>query len=171
MRHVFSKGNMAVAAKLLAAVVLMGLLASATGCANRATASLSPGADLGKLKSFYLVQGEEDKDNYLIIQKNLERRGYSVTTGPELPLPYQADAVVHYVDKWMWDITMYMLELTITFRDPVNNYPLAVGNSLHSSLTRKTAEEMVDEVLTNIFNAKAAPLPETRDSADTKAPQ
>lgn len=62
----------------------------------------------------------------------------------------------------MWDITMYMLELTITLRDPVNNTPLAVGNSLHSSLTRKSPEEMVDEVLTNIFNAKAAPQTETR---------
>jgi hypothetical protein len=30
---------------------------------------------------------------------------------------------------------------------------LAVGNSYHTSLTRKSPEEMVDEVLTNIFNA------------------
>ena len=171
MKTTGTKRFAAIMAKLFSLVLLAGLLAATTGCANHATASLSPGADLSKLKSFYLIPGEEDKENYLIIQKNLEHRGYSVTTGPEMPLPYKSDAVVHYVDKWIWDITPYMLELTITFRDPINNYPLAVGNSLHSSLTRKSAEEMVDEVLTNIFNAKAGPQQENKESAGPKAPQ
>ena len=155
MKKTITKRIAAMMAKLFSVVLLSGLLASTTGCANRATASLSPGSDLSKIKSFYLIPGGEDKENYLIIQKNLEHRGYSVTTGPEMPLPYKTDAVVHYVDKWVWDITPYMLELTITFRDPINNYPLAVGNSLHTSLTRKSADEMVDEVLTNIFNTKS----------------
>jgi len=52
----------------------------------------------------------------------------------------------------MWDITMYLLELTVTVRNPSNDFPMAVGNSLHTSLTRKSPEEMVDEVMTNIFN-------------------
>jgi hypothetical protein len=136
--------------------LLLAFLVSSTGCANRATASLSPGADLSKIKTFYLIPGKEDKDNYLLIKANLEKRGYAVTTGPEISPPYKTDAVVTYVDKWMWDITMYMLELTITLRDPTNNYPIAVGNSMHTSLTRKAPEEMVDEVLTNIFNVKAS---------------
>jgi hypothetical protein len=84
----------------------------------------------------------------------LEKRGFGVTVGPEMPLPYTSDAVVTYVDKWMWDITMYMIELTITFRNSTDNFPLAVGNSMHGSLTRLSPEEMVDEVLTNMFNAK-----------------
>ena len=62
------------------------------------------------------------------------------------------DIAVDYADKWMWDITMYMKELTITFRDPKTNVPLGSGNSFHGSLTRKSPKEMVDEVLTNIFN-------------------
>ncbi len=141
--------------KIVSILLLAGLLASSAGCAvNRATASLTPGTDLSKIKTFYLIPGAEDKDNYLLIKSNLEKRGYTVATGPEMQPPYPADAVVTYVDKWMWDITMYMLELTITFRNPANNYPLAVGNSMHTSLTRKSPEEMVDEVLTNIFNAK-----------------
>jgi hypothetical protein len=53
----------------------------------------------------------------------------------------------------MWDITLYLLELTVTFRDANTGYPLAVGNSYHTSLTRKSPEEMVDEVITNIFQA------------------
>lgn len=38
----------------------------------------------------------------------------------------------------MWDITLYLLELTVKLRDPSNDFPLAVGNSFHTSLTRKS---------------------------------
>ena len=65
--------------------------------------------------------------------------------------PANVDAVATYVDKWMWDITMYLLELTITIRDPKNDFPLASGNSFHTSLTRKSVDEMVDEVTNTIF--------------------
>jgi hypothetical protein len=51
----------------------------------------------------------------------------------------------------MWDITMYMLELTITMSDAKTDFTLASGNSYHTSLTRKSPEEMVAEVLGNIF--------------------
>ncbi len=154
--------------KISPVLLILGLLLSTTGCVNRATASLTPEADLSKIKSFYLIPGEEDKDNYLIIQSNLQKRGYVVTTGPEMQPPYKADAVVHYVDKWMWDLSPYMLELTITFRDPLYNKPFAVGNSLHTSLTRLSAEEMVDEVLTNIFGAKAGPVQSDKESEAPK---
>ncbi len=170
MKTISGTGSMRVAAKLLSGLVLLGLLACAAGCANRASASLSPGADLSKIKSFYLIPGQDDKENYLLIKSNLEKRGYTVTTGPEMIPPYKSDAVVTYVDKWMWDITMYMIELTITFRDPTNNSPLAVGNSLHTSLTRKSPEEMVDEVLTNMFNAKAPAQTESKEPSGTKTP-
>lgn len=169
MKKLFTRGSAAMLAKFASILLLLGLLAATTSCANRATASLSPGADLSKIKSFYLIPGAEDEDNYKLIQSNLEKRGYSVTTGPEMTPPYKADAVVHYIDKWMWDLTPYMLELTITFRDPINNYPLAVGNSLHSSLSRKSDVDMVDEVLTNIFNAKAVPQEENKAATSVEA--
>ena len=57
-----------------------------------------------------------------------------------------------YKDKWMWDITMYMIELTITFREPGTDYPLAEGNSYHTSLTRKSPEEMVDDKMKILVN-------------------
>jgi hypothetical protein len=59
--------------------------------------------------------------------------------------------LVTYQDKWIWDITMYVLELTITVRDPKTDYPLASGNSMHTSLTRKSPTEMVAEVIDSIL--------------------
>lgn len=139
--------------KLAATLTILAVLWLASGCAvNRATASLTPGTDLSRVKQFYVVTVPADKNAVdKLIKNKLEKMGYTATVGPEKSPPYQADAVVTYQDKWMWDITMYMIELTITLRNPQTSFPMAVGNSFHTSLTRKSPEEMVEEVLTNIF--------------------
>lgn len=141
--------------RILAWLFMCAALAGTTGCAvNRASASLMPDADLSKVKTIYVVKEPKDERGVdEIIKTNLAKRGYQVDSGPEQAPPYKADAVVTYIDKWMWDITMYMIELTITVRNSAN-FPMATGNSLHTSLTRKSPAEMVDEVLTNITNAK-----------------
>ena len=43
-----------------------------------------------------------------------------------------------YVDRWMWDITLYLLELTVTLRDATNDFSSVVGNSFHTLLNRKS---------------------------------
>lgn len=135
--------------KLISAVLLIAALT--TGCAvNRATATVDPSARLDTLKSLHVQHHEPDGRGIdKLIADNLRARGYQVTTGK--PPPAQVDATVTYVDKWFWDITMYMLELTVQFREPKTDFPLATGNSFHTSLTRKSPPEMVDEVLGNIL--------------------
>jgi hypothetical protein len=128
------------------------VISLSSGCAvNRATATLDPTADLDSIQTIYVTKFAPDGRgiNVLIVEK-LRTMGYSVETGIETP--EEVDVVVTYQDKWMWDITMYMLELTVTLRDPKTHFPLASGNSFHTSLTRKSPEEMVDEVINNIFN-------------------
>ena len=135
---------------LSAALLLVALI---TGCAvNRESASVTEGEDISQLKSFYVVKFEPDERgiNHLI-RDELVVLGYDATTGPEAAVPEAVDAIVTYRDKWQWDITMYMIELTITLRNPESDYPLAVGDSFHTSLTRLSPESMVKEVLTNIF--------------------
>lgn len=134
---------------LLCAVVIASVFS--TGCAvNRATATVDPSAQFDKLHTLQVkkLEGEDGTVHKLIAEK-LRSRGYTVAADGQAP--DKVDAVVTYVDKWMWDITMYLLELTITIRDPKTDYPLANGNSYHTSLTRKSPTEMVDEVLGNIF--------------------
>lgn len=128
------------------------LVSSLTGCAvNRATATAEPNANLAAIKTMHVTTlATDSRGTNQLIADNLSKRGYSVTTGPDKPQS-SVDAIVTYADKWMWDITMYMLELTVNFRDPKTDFPLATGNSLHTSLTRKSPEEMVDEVVGNIL--------------------
>jgi len=102
------------------------------------------------VRSYYVVRPEAS-DVVTAIENDLKGRGFAVTTGPESSTPATADCKVIAHDKWMWDITMYLIELTVTVREPKSDFPLATGNSLHSSLTRLSPTEMVDEVVGNIF--------------------
>ena len=127
-----------------------------SGCAiNKSTATLNPNADLASIKSIHVTRLAQDNWGLnLLISNKLKKMGYVVSTG--IDTPSGVDAVVTYKDKWAWDITTYMLELTITIRNPKTNFPLASGNSHHTSLTRKSPEEMVDEVIDNIFKQTAS---------------
>jgi hypothetical protein len=137
--------------RLLIAVVAVSVLAS--GCAvNRATATVDPSANLDKLRVVQVKKlGGEDGSIQELVAGNLRKRGLEVVDDGKPS--ERVDAVVTYVDKWWWDITMYLMELTVTVRDPKSDFPLATGNSLHTSLTRLSPPEMVDEVVGNIFKA------------------
>lgn len=141
-------------------LMALGLLWLLGGCANQSTATVSPGTDLGKAKTFYVAKQPRDShDIDRLIRDDLVKRGYTVMSGPELPASdYRADIVVTYLDRWHWDITLYLLELTVTFRAPATGFPMANGYALHTSLNRRSPEEMVDEVLSSIFDkAKQSP--------------
>ncbi|WP_426207822.1 hypothetical protein [Massilia sp. TWP1-3-3] len=139
--------------RLLTLCLFLGVL-SLTGCASRSKSMLSPGTDLSTIKTVYVVkQPKDNKDIDDLIKTNLEKRGFKVIKGPQLSSPYPADAAVTYVDRWYWDLTMYLIELTINLRDPQSGFPLAMGNAMHTSLNRKSPELMVDEVVTNMLTA------------------
>lgn len=138
------------------AVILCAVASFTTGCRNLSTANVNPTTDLSALKTMYVKHYPSDNSgvNQEIADK-LRGKGVTVSTGSG-PAPSNVDALVTYVDRWMWDITMYMLELTVTIRDPKTEAPLATGNSLHISLTRLSQTAMVDEVVNNIY--AAAPI-------------
>ena len=71
------------------------------------------------------------------------------------------DVIVTYADRWMWDITMYMIEINIELHDPETNYVFASGKSYRTSLVRKEPDEMVDEVFRDMFKGKIE-LPEKK---------
>ena len=141
----------------LICVLAVGAL---SGCAiNRASASVSPDVDLTHFKKFYVARFVPDERGInKLIATELVKMGFEASTGLDIDAPKDADAIVTYRDRWMWDITMYMLELKLFIRAPQTDQLLASATSYHTSLTRKTSEEMVAEVLGNIFaKAKQAP--------------
>ena len=121
-----------------------------SGCVNNSIHIVDSPNKLKNIKSIFVEKLPADGRgvNQLIVNK-LVTMGYQATT--EQPQPENVDAIITYRDKWRWDMAMYMLSLSIKIKEPDTEFPIASGNSLHTSLTRKTPEGMVNEVLTNIF--------------------
>jgi hypothetical protein len=138
-------------------LILAALTAGLSGCMSSQKATVSPGADLGAIKNYYVVHLPQDgrKINQLICD-DLNVRGYKATTGEAGNAPAGAEALVTYQDKWVWDMAMYMLQLDIQFRDPKTDIALASGEAMHTSLVRRSPPEMVKEVLNQIYQ-KASP--------------
>jgi len=133
------------------------------GCSKAVLKSDSdPNVDLSKLEYFYVQKLAADSRGIeKLIAGKLNEFGFQATSGidttPEGPL----DAVVTYKDRWVWDITMYMLEIDIQLHDPETDFIFATTSSYRTSLVRKSPEEMIDEVLRDLFAGKAD-LPEIK---------
>jgi hypothetical protein len=144
----------------LAGLLLASMLLS--GCASTSLeAETTPGVDLSALKTFYVRKLPADSRGVeRLIAQRLVAMGKQSTYGSEHRPPQPVDALVTYQDKWMWDITMYMLNLSIQIRDPSTDVQLASGHSFRTSLARRSPEEMVQEVLDRIFNKSGNPAGE-----------
>ena len=139
-------------------VVLAGASLYLAGCASKKNATIMPGANLGDVKNYYVVHlpADDRRINHLITE-DLIHRGLTATTGESNAVPAAAEALVTYYDKWVWDMTMYMLQLDLQIRNPQTQVPLATGMAMHTSLVRKSPEEMVKEVLDEIFTKAGVP--------------
>ena len=127
----------------------------ATGCAQTLEATKAPGTDLSKLKTFYVQKLQADERGIeQLIARHLTGMGFTATSGASETPSSPVDALVTYQDKWMWDITMYMLELSVQLRDPRNQMVLATGHSMRTSLVRESPEGMVKEVFMEIFKGE-----------------
>ena len=135
---------------LLLGVLLLGCV---QGCAiNRDSASIAPDRDLSSLKRLVVVTSAEDeRGTDRAIADVLSKLGFEASIAPQGATRSDVDAVVTYRAQWDWDILPYLKELTIFVREPRDNALLARGNSYHTSLTRKSADEMAQEVLARIF--------------------
>jgi hypothetical protein len=128
------------------------ILLFSTGCSSTLEAKRAPGTDLSKLKTFYVQKLPADgRGIEQLIADRLNLMSFRAVSGANETPSSPVDAIVTYQDKWMWDITMYMLQLSIQLREPQSRMVLATGQSMRTSLVRKDPEGMVDEVLTEIF--------------------
>lgn len=135
-------------------VKFLGLAFLALSLAACATlqATKAPSADLSKIKTVYVQKLEGDGyDVYKVITARLNATGFTATTGASADPPEPVDAIVTYVDRWMWDLTMYMIRLNIQVRDGKTRAILGSAESYRPSLERRSAEEMVAETLDAIF--------------------
>jgi hypothetical protein len=146
--------------KYLVLVFLTFALGLTSGCMTQLKSDIMPGTDLSALKKIYVVRLMADQRGVeKLIADRLNLMGYQATAGEAVNVPADADAIITYQDKWMWDITMYMIQLDVQVRQPKTQAAIASGHSLRTSLVRKSPPEMVEEVLTDLFKK---PVNETK---------
>jgi hypothetical protein len=127
-----------------------------SGCITQLKSDIMPGTDLSALKRIYVVRLMADQRGVeKLIADRLNLMGYQATAGESVNIPADADAVVTYQDKWMWDITMYMIQLDVQVRQPKTQAAIASGHALRTSLARKSPPDMVEEVLNDLFKKPA----------------
>lgn len=137
--------------------ILLPLIACAvalflSGCVTQLDANVSPGTKIGDLKKFYVVRLPQDQRGIeRLIADRLNIMGKQATSGEKSAIPADVDAIVTYQDKWMWDMTMYMLQLDVQVRQPKTEMAIASGHTMRTSLARKNPTEMIQIVLTEIF--------------------
>ncbi len=147
IRQSFFMGAIAVAALLFG------------GCASTSV-NQAPSARLNQLKSFYVVKLPADERGInQLISDELNLRGFAATTGAAESAPEPVDAVITYQDRWMWDITMYMIRLDMQVREPQSRMVLSSGRSYRPSLQRRSPEKMIQEVLDLVLNGKGGDQP------------
>jgi hypothetical protein len=108
----------------------------------------APDANVHKLKSFYVVRVPEDERGIeKLIAARLEKMGLAASSGDADKPAEPVDAIVTYQDRWMWDITMYMIKLSVQLHDPQSGAVIARAEATRPSLQRKSPQGMVEEVL------------------------
>lgn len=141
--------------KYLASLLLALVALLSSGCMTKLKSELAPGADLSAVKKIHVVHLPADGRRIdRLIADRLNLMGRQATYGEKADAPADVQALLTYQDKWMWDITMYMIELNVQVRKPGSEIAIATGHSMRTSLARKSPPEMVEEVLNDVFKPR-----------------
>jgi hypothetical protein len=129
------------------------------GCVSRPVASAVLGPDrLQAAKVYYVVRHDgDDYEIHKLITRELRSRGFEAYSGPADERPDDAAAIVVYEDRWMWDLSMYLLTLKIDIRDGRTNTILASAQSYRPSMQRLPPDKVVPELMGLIFADSSLP--------------
>jgi len=94
----------------------------------------------------YVVKDDTTGDT-TPVEQELTQRKFQVKSGPQEAAPKDIDCLVKSQQRWMWDLTMYLLELKVDFLDPKTGALFASGRIYRPSLIRRSPEFMAHEVM------------------------
>ena len=142
---------------LIKGINLFLIILFMTGCSKAVIRSDSdPNVNFASFKTFYVQKSPPDNRGLeKMIADKLNELGFRAISGIDAKPVEPVDVLVTYKDRWIWDITMYMLEISIEFHNPDSNFVFATGKSYRTSLVRKPPAFMIDEVLRDLFVGKA----------------
>jgi len=132
-----------------------------TSCMSQSSLDGLPLAELHPAEAIFYVEKQPADTHGLneAIARILSARGLTaVTSAPET-----YDYRITYIDRWYWDMRMYMIDFRIDVRDPDTNLLLATARSYQTSLAAmgKGRETIIRNTVTILFEG---PQPPAQDS-------
>ncbi len=116
----------------------------------------TPNINLHAYKTFYVVQHTKDTRHIdEVIRDQMRNIGLNTESGPAGSKPPGIDVIVTYEDRWTWDLTMYLLSLSIDFRDCRNDVLVATGGNTLFGM-EATAQSMSYKKAINYAIAEAS---------------
>lgn len=102
-----------------------------------------------------LHQPQDERRLDRIIADSLRARGLDASADATDPTDY----LVSYVDRWQWDMRMYLIDLRIDIRDAKTNVLLATGRSYQTSLAAmgETHQGIVERAVDVLVEGMDAP--------------
>lgn len=127
------------------------LVLVASACLAACTATTLDGMRLAdahpRTAVFFVRRHTADTRNLdKIIAERLSARGINATTtAPDAGY----DFLVTYIDRWYWDMRMYLIDMRIDVRDGNSNVLVATGRSFQTSLSAmgQTATDIIDKAV------------------------
>ena len=133
----------------------LGLVALAlVGCVGNTSGQLALPKEQAQTATYFVQRQDKDsRDLAATIAHAMQTRGLKATSGNAAERPADAAYVVTYVDKWMWDMRMYLYDLRIDLRDARDQSILGYGQSMQSSLKAmgQTHEDVINRALDQLF--------------------
>lgn len=127
------------------------VLLLATGCSSMSS-YLETGVNISNYKHLYVEHKLADARGVdTLIAQDFRNRGYDISYGPLTLMPRQTDAIISYDDRWDWDFTYYLLQLTVTIRDARTGRTVANVKDIRPSISGKTPVQMIHESVSKIL--------------------
>ena len=124
----------------------------AASCSQTKSVSVSQPSVIKSARSAYVVKPDDSsRDIEIFLKDSLATKGLNSKTGSISSKPSSADIYVTYLDRWHWDMTMYLRTLDISVINNRNGEEVATGKYRNSALhgypdPKKTCEELVDKI-------------------------
>jgi hypothetical protein len=134
------------------AIGLLGVVLA--GCVGTTAGQLTLTPEKVQAGTYFVQRHDkDDRDLASVIAESMKSRGLATTAGTQAQRPAEVTYVVTYVDRWMWDMRMYLYDLRIDLRDARDDSILGFGQSMQSSLKAmgQTQEDIVNHALDQLF--------------------
>lgn len=140
--------------RILRCVVVLAVAVSVSGCISKVDGQLLA-SDLYGGVFFVEKQPNDSRDLHADIAAELKRRGIDATSGEAGSEPENFQYRVSYVDRWQWDMRMYLVTLRIEVRDRGTSRMVGYGESHQTSLAAmgKSHHDVIGRALDQMLTA------------------